>query len=69
LGPYADVGGVFEVLAAAASHADDEDVRYNALGSVEEAGPDDRRRDLLRRLADDPEVGGTATRTLQSWRE
>ncbi|WP_051809733.1 HEAT repeat domain-containing protein [Actinoplanes subtropicus] len=67
LGPYLDDPPVFEALTAAVLHDDDLDVRHSALAAVAEAGPADRRADLLRRLAGDAELGRAAARTLDSW--
>jgi hypothetical protein len=69
LGPYADDDVVFEELASVLAHDDDIDVRHNALVSVEEAGPTDRRLSLLRGLVDDPELGSAAARRLREWEE
>jgi len=67
LGPYAQDEVVFSALSAAALHDADLDVRYNVLDALEEAGPSDRSAGLLRRLADDPEVGNAAARVLDAW--
>jgi hypothetical protein len=67
LGPYAQDEVVFAALTAAGLHDEDLDVRYNVLEAIEEAGPSDRNAGLLRRMADDPEVGNAAARVLQVW--
>ena len=67
LGPYAQDEVVFDALALAALHDEDVNVRYNAVAAIAEAGPSDRNAGLLRRLADDPEVGNAAARVLTGW--
>ncbi|MER6501508.1 hypothetical protein ABT218_19455 [Streptomyces sp. NPDC001455] len=80
LGSYADDPAVHKTLAAAVLDSgtgddgedegdDGEDVlvRYNALAALEEAGPSDARADVLRALAQDPELGRSAARVLTAW--
>jgi hypothetical protein len=67
LGPYAEDAVVLDALAHAVHHDDDIDIRYNALASIEEAGRNDRGIELLRQLADDPELGTAVTRKLGEW--
>jgi hypothetical protein len=67
LGPYAADAVVLAALADAVRDDDDIDIRYNALTSIEEAGPNDRCIELLRQLADDPKLGTAATRRLGEW--
>jgi hypothetical protein len=67
LGPYVCEDGVFEALTTAVLLDDDVEVRYNALAAIEEAGPDTRNVELLRRLTGDLELGTAATRTLHAW--
>ncbi|MFF3735420.1 hypothetical protein ACFYXM_35435 [Streptomyces sp. NPDC002476] len=78
LGSYADDPAVHKTLAAAVLDSgtgddgegdDGEDVlvRYNALAALEEAGPSDARADVLRALAQDPELGCSAARVLTAW--
>jgi hypothetical protein len=67
LGPYVGDDVVFEALTTAVLLDEDVDVRHNALAAIEEAGPDTRTVELLRRLTGDPELGTAATRTLGDW--
>ncbi|HEX6352001.1 HEAT repeat domain-containing protein [Actinophytocola sp.] len=68
LGPYADDPIVLDALTTAlAPDEDDVNVRHNALSSVMEAGRGEHTITLLRQLADDPELGTAATRTLREW--
>jgi hypothetical protein len=69
LGPYAGDDAVFEALEHVLVHDDDIDVRFNALASVEEAARSDRTLSLLRRLADDPQLGSAAARSLREREE
>jgi hypothetical protein len=67
LGPYLDDPPVLEALTVALLHDDDLNVRHSALSAVAEAGPADHHADLLRRLANDSELGRAAARTLDRW--
>ncbi|MFD5062088.1 HEAT repeat domain-containing protein [Streptomyces sp. NBC_01799] len=67
LGPYADDPEVHEVLAAAIMDDFDRLVRDNALAALDEAGPSDKRIELLHRLSADTTLGHEAVRILSSW--
>ncbi|MDF6043096.1 HEAT repeat domain-containing protein [Streptomyces sp. JH14] len=67
LGPYADDPEVHEVLAAAIMDDFDRLVRDNALAALDEAGPSDKRIEVLHRLSEDAALGHEAVRILSSW--
>ncbi|WP_392671375.1 HEAT repeat domain-containing protein [Streptomyces sp. LN785] len=67
LGPYADDPEVHEVLAAAVMDDFDRLVRDNALAALNEAGPSDKRIEVLHRLSEDAALGHEAVRILAAW--
>lgn len=69
LGEFTDVVGVLTKLEAIALDAAEPlDLRYSAFTSLERAGPTAESTEILRRLALDETLGGSARRLLSIWR-
>jgi hypothetical protein len=68
LGDFTDVDGVPLILGAIAlDRAEPLDLRYSAFTSLERCGPTIEASDILRQLASDETLGGSARRLLSIW--
>jgi HEAT repeat protein len=68
LGEFADVDGVPAILGVIAlDRVEPLDLRYSAFTSLERAGPTMEASDILRQLASDETLGGSARRLLSTW--